>query len=63
MDNMRKSKYEAPSIEVLAMENEGVIATSGGTESMNPVNAQTGRVNCASSSDLEDMINDILTVE
>lgn len=63
MNKMKKRKYEAPSVEIIAMENEGVIAASGGTEPMNPVSTQMGSVNNASSSDLEDMINDILTVE
>ena len=63
MKNKRKREYEAPSIEILTLENEGVIAASTGTEPMNPVNPSSARVNYASSSDLEDMLNDILTVE
>lgn len=50
------------------MENEGVIASS--TESMLPGNGNWSESNAyysgsvsATSSDLEDMINDILTVE
>lgn len=49
------------------MENEGVIATSG--EPYHPItrsysgSTSTHSYNSASSSDLEDLINDILTVE
>ena len=53
-----REAYITPSIEVIKMENEGVIATrsySGSTS--------THSYNSASSSDLEDLINDILTVE
>ena len=52
------------------MENEGVIATSGNLPSVgNGGSAYSSRArstrgyNGASSSDLEDMINDILTIE
>lgn len=65
---MRKETYIAPSIEVIKMENEGVIAASD--EPYTPVStrAYSSRTsapsyNSASSSDLEDLINDILTVE
>ena len=66
MDKKQKKQYEAPAIEVVAMENEGVIAASGGTgstESYDPVPISGSAYNGASGSDLEDMINDILTVE
>ena len=59
--------YITPSIEVIKMENEGVIATSG--EPYHPItrsysgSTSTHSYNSASSSDLEDLINDILTVE
>lgn len=59
--------YIAPAIEVIKMENEGVIAASG--EPYNPVSrtypgsTPARNYNSASSSDLEDLINDILTVE
>ena len=64
----KKKQYAAPTIEVIAMENEGVIAASGGpssssTESYDPVPISGSAYNGASGSDLEDMINDILTVE
>lgn len=63
----QKEAYLAPHIEVIRMENEGVIAASGSTEGYNPTpmgSARTSRpYNGASSSDLEDLINDILTVE
>ena len=63
-----KETYIAPSIEVIKMENEGVIAASGSSEPYNPTPMSSGRgsarnYNSASSSDLEDLINDILTVE
>ena len=66
MEKKQKKQYEAPAIEVVAMENEGVIAASGGTgstENYDPVPLSGSAYNGASSSDLEDMINDILTVE
>lgn len=63
----QKLVYLPPSIEIVAMENEGIIASS--TESMNPGNGNWSAssagfgTGAASSSDLEDMINDILTIE
>lgn len=64
----QKETYEAPSMEVIKMENEGVIAASG--EGYNPVQTKsysnrnsTRNYGSASSSDLEDLINDILTIE
>ena len=64
----RKETYTAPSLEVIKMENEGVIAASG--EDYNPIQTRsysnstsTRSYNSASNSDLEDLINDILTVE
>ena len=63
----RKETYTAPSVEVIEMENEGVIAASGNTEPYNPTQMSSTRVNSsyssASSNDVEDLINDILTVE
>ena len=65
----RKETYIAPSLEVIKMENEGVIAASGdfSTEGYNPspmsATHSTSSYNSASSNDLEDLINDILTVE
>ena len=61
----QKLAYLPPSIEVVALENEGVIAASGAssTENYDPVPLSGSAYNGASSSDLEDMINDILTVE
>ena len=65
-----KEAYTAPSIEVIKMEIEGVIAGSTSTGSTEGYisgtlnSASTRRsYNSASSSDLEDLINDILTVE
>ena len=62
-----REAYITPSIEVIKMENEGVIATSG--EPYHPItrsysgSTSTHSYNSASSSDLEDLSNDILTVE
>lgn len=62
----QKTQYVPPQIEVIQMENEGVIASSLGDSSsipnvpMNLSNRNYGRG--ASSNDLEDMINDILTI-
>lgn len=60
-----KELYAAPSIEIIEMENEGVIAASSSTEGYEPMTrrSSTATYNSASGSDLEDMINDILTVE
>jgi len=66
-----KQKYLSPEIEVISMENEGVIAGSGNISDL--INQDWGRkssssyrsghgYNSASTSDLEDLINDILTV-
>lgn len=67
---MRKETYTAPTVEVIRVENEGVIASSvfgGSTEGYDPQPMSSSRrtrgYNSASSSDLEDLINDILTVE
>ena len=72
MKQVKKDAYMAPTIEVIKMENEGVIAASGGNNSV-PGFGNGGGVGTsgsktrssynATSSDLEDMINDILTVE
>ena len=65
---IQKEKYLAPQIEIIKMENEGVIATSGNLPSVgNGGNAYSSRARSTrgynGSSDLEDMINDILTIE
>lgn len=68
----QKQKYVAPAIEVILMENEGVIAASGNGKPSDIDNGggifgtsagarRSGSY--ASSNDLEDLINDILTVE
>ncbi|WP_300704114.1 hypothetical protein [Bacteroides sp.] len=62
----KKDMYVSPQVEVIEMENEGVIASSqlpgvgdgGSTRAI-----QSKGYNSAASSDLEDMINDILTIE
>ena len=64
----KKDMYVSPHIEVIKMENEGVIAASG---NLPPVggggsaisSTRGGSYNSAGSSDLEDLVNDILTVE
>ena len=65
MKEMQKKQYVAPSIEVIAMENEGVIAASGaGSENYGESGMSSAyRPGNASGSDLEDMIDDILTFE
>lgn len=69
----KKDMYVSPQIEVIEMENEGVIAASGGGSldgnmGNNPWSPKTSSKSMrgssgANSSDLEDMINDILTIE
>ena len=68
----RRKTYSAPAIEVIEMENEGsVMSTSGnigdfgGGGSGGGVVPQSSRntYNSSSASELEDMINDILTFE
>lgn len=69
--NMKKQKYVSPQLEVIQVENEGVIASSnnggGGAPDMDvdPLNnsQSRSRYNAASGSEIEDMINDIFTVE
>ena len=70
MKQKDRQKYTAPCIEVIAVENEGsVMAASldpvydGGSATRSISSGNTRNYNSASSSDLEDLINDILTVE
>lgn len=68
MKQTMKEAYVAPTLEVIKMEIEGVMALSGNVPGYgNGGNVGTptksSRSYNASSSDLEDMINDILTVE
>lgn len=67
-----KEKYTPPQIEVIPMETEGsVMSASVGLPSLKPGGewgnksrtSRTRPYNAASGSDLEDLINDILTVE
>lgn len=63
-----KQAYVSPSIEVIKMENEGVIAASGEPYNPHPLSrgsysTPTRNYNSASGNDLEDLISDILTVE
>lgn len=62
----RKKQYVSPLIEVVVIENEGVIASSdnGGTVPIMPgeeVSSATNVPYSGSSEDLESMIEDILT--
>jgi len=68
----QREKYMAPTVEVIHMEQEGVIAASGGNGGVSDMpgvnwNSTSGRsrnsYGSASTSDLEDLINDILTIE
>lgn len=65
--SLEKEAYAAPTIEVIHMESEGVIASSSLTEGYGDIEPMSYRANrsygAASGSDLEDLINDILTVE
>lgn len=65
----KKQHYVSPLIEVIRVENEGVIATSAPNIPDRPMTRTSGsyyggrNYNSASSSELEDLINDILTIE
>lgn len=71
MKQTMKEAYVAPTIEVIKMENEGTVMSAsgslgnGGIGNGGPIGTPTSTKSYrgASSSDLEDMINDILTVE
>lgn len=66
-----KAMYVSPQIEVIRLEVEGVIAGSGklpqlgdgGSAYTRSGSSSTRSYNGASSSELEDLINDILTIE
>ena len=61
-----KENYVSPRIEVIPMETESVIAVSGGSlphSTGTYRNGSTRSYNGAAGSDLEDLINDILTFE
>ena len=62
MKEKRKAKYVTPQIEIIEMESEGVMALSnmpGGRSSRR----STQRYSSSSITELEDLINDILTFE
>ena len=65
----RKAKYVTPQIEIIEMESEGVMALSnmpGGNPGMpgrSSSRRSTQRYSSSSISELEDLINDILTFE
>jgi hypothetical protein len=67
MTKNAKKAYQSPVIEVVHVENEGVIAASGNlsgnTENYNPtpLGNSSYSTNSAAYSDLEDLVNDILT--
>lgn len=75
MEDKTKEQYLSPQIEVIPMETEGSVmmaSPGGGLNSFDQgdswggsslQNSRTRGYNSASSSDLEDLINDILTVE
>ena len=73
MVNRRKEKYTSPTVEVIEMENESAVMVGSATGSSKPGSIGNGGQifgsqsrrsgGYASSNDLEDMINDILTVE
>lgn len=65
----KKAMYVSPQIEVIEVENEGVIAASGGLSNIpdgggvSNTSSRSYQGGSASSDDLDDLINDILTVE
>ena len=72
MNEKQKGAYVAPTIEVIEMEYEGCIMSGSATGSLGGFDVEnfptsttrsTRSYGSASSSDLEDMINDILTIE
>lgn len=71
MKQTMKKAYVAPTIEVIEMENEGSVMMDsfgnggniGKSVSNSSYDSRSSNSYGASSSDLEDMINDILTVE
>ena len=69
MKEERKAKYVTPQIEIIEMESEGVMALSnmpGGNPGMTGGRSSrrsTQRYSSSSISELEDLINDILTFE
>lgn len=61
----KRAIYVSPQVEVIQVENEGVIASSIDRLPVEPWSSTKSVSNystSASNSDLEDMINDILTV-
>ena len=71
MINKRKEKYTSPTVEVIEMENESAVMVGSATSKPGNIDnggqifgSQSRRSGgYAASNDLEDMINDILTVE
>lgn len=70
MEKKTRKQYLPPQIDVIPMETEGsMMIASGGVPPLDPggnwgtSTSRTRQYNTASDSDLEDLINDILTVE
>lgn len=72
MNSKQKEQYIAPALEVIKMETEGSVMSASANSSLPDVEpggsgTRSSRTrsgyNGASSSELEDMINDILTVD
>lgn len=57
----QKKYYESPVVEVIQMENEGVIAASGENYTTTPMPGNA-RISNTSASELEEMINEIFTI-
>ena len=62
MKEERKAKYVTPQIEIIEMESEGVMALSN-MPGRSSSRRSTQRYSSSSISELEDLINDILTFE
>lgn len=70
MDYKTNEHYVSPQIEVIPMETEGTVMTgslqdisNGGSWGTTTPTTANRHYNAASTDDLEDLINDILTVE
>lgn len=67
--NKQKEAYLSPQIEMIRMENEGVIALSSATGNSpgigggGTIRSSSNASSYSSTSDLEEMVNDILTFE
>lgn len=62
----KKLHYEAPKLEIITMQMEGAIMVGSGStlSSMEGVEISSSvRINSASNQDLEDLVEEILTIE